>query len=315
MYHILRTINILDQSISMAYQLEIRHLEYFLVLSETLHFKKAADKLSITQSALSQQIQRLEAILGQTLFIRTNRKVMLSHSGTLFVKESQSILNQVDRSLDSWKSQVAGGQGILKIGFVGSAMHTYLPHLINEFTQQYPDVQFSFKDLSNKDQLSALEKLDIDVGFLRSAYSITNMDSISVFKENFTLVLPKDHWIDADSFDHMGQLSEESFILFPNDQSQMYFDQILRVCADQGFRPKISHQAIHGPTIFRLVENGFGVSIVPKSLIDEHNYQVKYIELTEVPQKTELFATWNKHNQNPALGYLLEVMKGENKAV
>ena len=90
----------------MTNQLEIRHFEYFLALSETLHYRKAAEKLFISQSALSQQIQRLEAILGQELFTRTNRKVKLSIAGESFRAEAELIMNQLQLSMERWQQQL-----------------------------------------------------------------------------------------------------------------------------------------------------------------------------------------------------------------
>ena len=128
-----------------------------------------------------------------------------------------------------------------------------------------------------------------------------------VYKENFSLVIPKNHRITAANFEHIGQFSEEPFILFPNTRSQMYYQQIINLCRDAGFSPRISHRSIHGPTIFKLVESGLGISVVPNSLKDEYNYGVRFIELTEVPYQTELFIVWNKDNRNAALPLFLDL--------
>lgn len=293
----------------MTNQLEIRHFEYFLVLAETLHYRKAAERLFISQSALSQQIARLETILGQALFIRTNRKVNLSQAGVLFQKEAELIINQLQQSMERWQLGIKGGEGILRIGFVGSAMQVYLPPIIKQFSVECPRIKFYLHDLSNKDQLVALEKKQLDIGFMRAKNLPNTMKNISVFKENFSLVLPANHPITADNFKDMGQLADESYILFPNERSQMYYQQIINLCSDCGFSPQISHQSIHGPTIFKLVESGLGISIVPNSLRDEYNYQVRFIELTNIPQQTELFAVWNKASDNAALPYFLDVLR------
>lgn len=292
----------------MTNQLEIRHFEYFLVLSETLHYRKAAERLFISQSALSQQIARLETILGQALFIRTNRKVNLSQAGVAFKKEAELVINQLQLSMERWRLAVKGGDGILRIGFVGSAMQVYLPPIIKKFSIECPRIKFYLEDLSNKDQVIALEKKQLDIGFMRAKNLPASLESVSVFKENFSLVLPTNHPITKENFVNMGQLAHESYILFPNERSQMYYQQIINLCNDYGFDPQISHRSIHGPTIFKLVESGLGISIVPNSLKDEYNYQVRFIELTNIPQQTELFAVWHKENDNAALPYFLEMV-------
>ncbi|MCM4151065.1 LysR family transcriptional regulator [Arenibacter sp. N53] len=294
--------------ISITNQLELRPLRYFLVLAETLHYRKAADILFISQSALSQQIKQLEAILGVTLFDRTNRKVALSRPGQLLVKEAQLILKQLEDSMERWQLTHDGVIGQLKIGFVGSAMQMYLPSILKQFGKKYTKINFYLEELTNTEQIRALEHEELDIGFMRSNIVSPDLRIKSVYKENFSLVLPEDHFITKDNFKHMGQLSEESFILFPNENSPMYFQQIQNLCADQGFSPRISHKSIHGPTIFKLVENGMGISIVPNSLRDEHNYKIKFLELDKVPHRTELFAAWKKNNTNPALHYFLELI-------
>lgn len=291
--------------ISKTNQLEFRLLRYFLVLAENLHYTQSAELLLMSQSALSQQIKQLEAILGVQLFKRTNRKVELTKAGDLFVLQANNILKQVDDSLEYWHSQLNGVEGQLTIGFVGSAMYHYLPPIIKAYTAKQPSINLKLEELINKEQLRALENGTIDLGFMRSNSVTSNMQLKLVYTENFSLVLPEDHLLNAQTFHNMGELAEESFILFPNENSPLYYQQILNLCADHGFSPKISHKSIHGPTIFKLVENKMGIAIVPNSLRDEFNYKIKFIELVNVKHTTSLFAVWKKENENPALHQFL----------
>lgn len=278
------------------------------MLAETLHYTQAAELLFISQSALSQQIKQLEFQLGATLFIRTNRKVALSKEGELLVEEARPILKQVDGFLERWKLSQEGVLGQLKIGFVGSAMQKYLPPIIKEFGIAFPNIRFELQELSNAEQLKDLELDDLDIGFLRTNKVPSNISIKSVYRENFSLVLPLDHKVSASNFKNMGQFSDEAFILFPNENSPLYYQQIQNLCADYGFSPHIAHKSIHGPTIFTLVENGMGISIVPNSLRDKNNYRIKFIELDQEPHNTELFAAWKKERQSMALQHFLKII-------
>ncbi len=295
-------------------QLEFRHFNYFLTLAKALNFRIASEQLFISQSALSQQILRLESILETKLFQRTNRKVTLTQAGELFVQMAEEMVFQRDRSLEKWKMAVSGVKGLIKIGFVGSAMNSYLPPVLKRFTSNYPDIKFQLEELSNRDQLKMLENQQIDIGFMRSNRISPALAIQSVYKENFSLVLPKGHWISEENFTGVEQLSKESFILYPNEHSQMYYQQILNICSDAGFSPQISHRSIHGPTIFKLIESGLGVSIVPISLRDDHNYHIKFIELKEVIQKTELFAVWNRANRAEELFHFIQQLGQGSRA-
>lgn len=292
----------------MTNQIELRHLHYFKVLAEELHYRKAAEKLYISQSALSQQIKQLENLLELSLFDRINKRVVLNDAGKLFYKDAIQVIHKMQTALNNLKLLKRGNTGQIGISFVASAMQSILPGLLKKFNSDCPNIKFYLEELTNKEQLAALQKGDIDLGFMRSNQVGQNMMIKSVFKENFTLVLPKTHPMTAAKFNHVGELKDEHFILFPNDQSQLYYQQIINLCADQGFTPNITHRSIHAPTIFKLVENGMGLSIIPKSLATTENPNIKFIELKDIPQQTELYAVWNKLNDNSALPYFLEML-------
>lgn len=294
--------------INVINQLELHHIKSFMALADALHFGKAAENLHISQSALSQQIKQLEAIVGTRLFNRTNRTVSLNRAGNLFLREARLMDAQIKRSLERWQLELNGHEGEVHIGFVGSAMQLYMPPLLKKFGKEYPKIRLHLEELTNEEQLQALDKGDLDIGFMRSNQIAHSMNIKSVYEENFSLVLPNGHPITQENFKNLGQLAQERFILFPNEKSPLYYQQILNMCAFHGFVPQISHRSIHGPTIFMLVENGMGVSIVPNSLRDEHNCNIRFIELVNIKQKTNLFAVWNKTNDNAAFQNFLPML-------
>lgn len=294
--------------ISIANQLELRQLNYFKVLAEELHYRKASEILFISQSALSQQIKHLEGILKVPLFERTNRKVTLSDAGRLFYKDVLQVLNKVEIAATNIKLYTAGNTGQIGIGFVASAMASVLPALLKQFNSDCPNIRFRLDELNNAEQLIALQNETLDLGFMRSNHLPDGFTSKRVYTETFSLVLPANHPVTDTEFRNIGQFRDENFILFPNDQSQLYYQQIINLCADQGFTPKVAHRSIHAPTIFRLVENGMGLSVIPTSLASTENPNIRFIELKDIPQQTALYAVWKKLNSNPALPYFLEML-------
>lgn len=294
--------------ISIANQLEMRHLNYFRVLADELHYRRASELLFISQSALSQQIKQLEEILKVSLFDRSNKKVSLTDAGQLFYRDVQQIMNKVETAVVHLKLYKEGNTGQIGIGFVASAMESVLPDLLKKFNIDCPNIKFQLDELSNSDQLIALQNETIDLGFMRSNHLPEGFTSQKVYSETFSIVLPAEHPMVSAKFKNIGQLKDEFFILFPNEQSQFYYQQILSLCADQGFTPKVAHRSIHAPTIFRLVENGMGLSIIPTSLATGIHPNIRFIELKGIPQQTSLYAVWKKENSNPAFPYLLEML-------
>lgn len=288
--------------------LELRHLEYFRAVAEELNFRKAAERLFISQPGLSRQIKQMEEILEVELFYRTKRSVTLTAAGEFLKGEVDFIFNHLELTTQQIKSIAAGKVGELRIGFLGSAAHQVIPNLLVRMSREFPGIQTNLEELSNHLQVEMLEKDKLDLGFVRLARVPDGLSMKAVNRDTFSLVLPHSHPIDADTFEHVGQLQEEPFILFSSDYSSIYYDKIMSICEDRGFTPKISHKSVHALTIFKLVEAGLGVAIVPSSLKEGYDLKVKFIEIKGIPQHTELFAVWKTENRNPALKHVLRIL-------
>ncbi|MGZ0016302.1 LysR family transcriptional regulator [Yeosuana sp. AK3] len=296
----------------MSYQLELRHIKYFLAVAETLHFKKASETLFISQPGLSRQIKDMENNLGVKLFDRHNRAVKLTHVGLYLRLELTKNIKNLESILQHAKLLEDGKDGQLNFGFVGSAMQQIIPELLLKFTKNHPNILFSLKEMDNQKQIEGLIAQNIDIGFVRLERIPKMVESFPVLKESFCLVLPKSHPINATNFKKLSQLKDEHFILFDPEYSASYYEKVMDIFQDSGFSPLVSHNTIHAGSIYKLVENGFGISIVPKSLQIEYNPKIKFIELNKISQRTILSAVWNKDNRNPILNKILSIIKKED---
>lgn len=290
----------------MSYQIELRHFRYFLAVAEDLHFRKAAERLFISQPGLSRQIKQMEDDLGVELFVRHNRKVELTSAGLYLKNELTRNLKNLDNILDYAKLLQDGKQGKLEFGYVGSAMQDIIPNLLIQFKKEHPNVQFGLKEMDNQKQIESLLSHDIDVGFVRLDRVPRGLNIKPILKESFCLVLPKNHPINSSNFKGLQELKDESFILFDPSYSPSYYEKIMQIFDESGFTPIVSHNTIHAASIYKLVENNFGLSIVPKSLQKGYNMNVKFIELHKIPQRTTLSVVWDKNNRNPIVTSLIE---------
>jgi DNA-binding transcriptional LysR family regulator len=292
----------------MSYQIELRHMRYFIAVAEELHFRKAAEKLFISQPGLSRQIKLFEEELGVVLFERHNRKVVLTKVGAYLKEEFTLQLKTLSHTLDTAKLLQDGKKGALKIGYVGSAMQDVIPNLLLRFEKNHPNILFNLKEIDNQKQLDGLLDYSLDIGFVRLERVPRTLNIKTILKENFCLVLPKNHLISENNFKSLDQFKAESFILFDAKYSASYYEKVMQIFDDCGFAPLISHNTIHSSSIFKLVENNFGISIVPKSLAQKRGHQIKFIELDMISQKTTLSVIWNKKNTNPILNAVLELL-------
>lgn len=288
--------------------MEIRHLKYLMAVGQELHFGRAADKLFITQPALSRQIQQLEEEIGVKLLERNKRNVALTTAGAYFMGEAEYIINHLNNVIESTKRKAKGEEGEVRVGFVGSAMQNIIPDLLVRLNKEYPKLHTSLDELSNKEQLSALIHDRLDIGFVRMERVPTDFEQRVVFEDSFSLVLPADHALNQECFESLNQLRDEQFILFSHEYSQEYYENIMSIFADHGFEPHVSHRSVHANTIFRLVEKHLGVAIVPSALASGVDLDIQFISLAQLPQRTQLTAVWDSRNRNATLSRLLDVL-------
>ncbi len=290
----------------MGYQLEIRHFKYFLSVAEELHFRKAADRLYISQPGLSRQIKQLESELGVTLFTRNNRKVELTATGEFLAKEISTWMNSLDQLLEKTRLIDSGTHGTLKLGYVGSAMQKIIPSLLNSLLKDYPQIKFTLDEMDNPSQITSLINNTIDLGFVRQSEVPSSLEILPVLTESFCLVLPESHHLDKNNFESIDQLKNESFILFEKEYSPTYYSEVISIFQDAGFTPQIAHSSVHALTIYKMVESGFGIAVVPKSLGVHFDMKIRFIDLSFLPQRTVLSAVWNKSNSNPILRHVFD---------
>lgn len=293
------------------YQLELRQLRYFIAVAENLHFRKAAEQLFISQPGLSRQIQQLEENIGVTLFERHNRKVELTTAGSYLYNEVDILLKNLKSIIHHTQLVDTGHEGNLRLGYVGSAMHSTIPKMFLTIREHYPKVLFDLKEMDNKEQIKGLLSFDIDLGFVRLERVPKQLELLPLFTETFSLVLPIDHHITEENFKGLSELVDEKFILFDPSYSESYYEKVMRLFDEAGFAPQIAHQTIHASSIYRLVENNFGVSIVPSSLQSGYDMNVKFIELKQTTERTTLSLVWNQENRNPILSLILRLFQSQ----
>jgi len=296
----------------MSNQLEFRHYRYFLAVAKELHFRKAAEQLYISQPGLSRQIKQMEEDSGIKLFERHNRKVELTKAGEYLQKELITNFKHFDEILYRAKLLNDGIDGNLKLSYVGSAMHKLIPELLLRFRETNKNVLINLTEVDNKRQIQALLNQEIDIGFVRMERVPKGLEIYHALEDTFSLVLPENHKISSSNFKGLSQFKDEHFILFDASYSESYYEKMMQIFDDSGFFPTISHSTVNASSIYRLVENAFGISIVPTSLQYGYNMKIKFIELDSISQRTTLKIVWNSMNTNPVLQNFIDILYHKN---
>ena len=274
--------------------MELRHLKYFLTLSEELHFGKAAEKLFIAQPPLSRQIKDLEDDLGVKLFNRTKRNVELTPAGKYLQTEAKNIFYQLENVKGQIKSIGRGVNGQLKIGYVGAAMHSILPGILSRMNKQYPEIKTVLFEMGNEDQKKAVLSGQLDVGFVRIPMLHEKLIAEKIFEESYSLIISHNHKLARKKKFNLNDYADEQFISFSRECGRNMTDSINSICHKAGFTPRISHETSQINTIVRLVESGIGYSIVPSSTKEAYDLNVKYIDLKKYPERALMFLLYTR---------------------
>ena len=217
----------------------------------------------LAQPPLSQQIRKLEAMLGHALFQRTSRSVSLTAAGEVYLERARRMLSTVEEDVEEVRSVGRGEQGVLRVGFVGSGMLTALPEVFRQYRRAFPNVQLILSESFTSQVVRGLETGAVDVGFLRDGGPIGGLEVETLFRERYVAVLPARHRLARERVIAPARLREEPFVFYTPAAGGLAFEKPMSVFDSAGARPRVVQEATHWLTIVRLVGAGLGVSIAP----------------------------------------------------
>jgi DNA-binding transcriptional LysR family regulator len=295
--------------------MELRHLKYFVAVAEELHFGRASERVGIAQPPFSQQIKKLEEEIGAPLLWRTKRHVELTAAGKIFLVEARKILAQAGGAAHAARRAARGEIGQISVGFVSSALYGEFASVFRLMRARHPKVALALQDMTSEEQVRAMKENKLDVGLVRPP--VPGAESLSfqvVFREPFVVVLPQNHPLAKQGSLSIHDLAQESFLMVPRSLGPGFYDQIIRLCAQSGFAPKVLLETSSTQTIVSLIAGGMGVSLVPRSIQNLRRTGVVYRPLKPPTPKTELAVMWRPEDSSPALSLFLGIIREVAKA-
>lgn len=247
-------------------RLELRHLRYFREVVDELHFGRAAARLAVTQPTLSVQIRQLEAIVGARLFDRHTRQVSLTEAGRALDDAARRLLRDVDAAVDAARRAQAGQVGVLRVGFGPTLMLSTLGQVVRTYRQRHPGVRIDLRELPTSEQITALVRGDLDVGFVRGAEADARLHVELFAREPLVIALHRDHRLARAARVPLSALAGEPWVLFPRAIAPRLHERVIDVCARAGFRPNVVQESREVYTTVGLVGAGVGVTIVPDTV-------------------------------------------------
>ena len=264
--------------------MELRHLSYFRAVASELNFSRAARKLNISQPPLSRQIMELEEELNVALFKRGPRGLSITPAGRFLEQEAAKLLGRIEVIRERIGKSELWESRMVRIGFVPSAMYSFLPELVGVIKQAYPDLSFEFLELSSSDQREALLSSRIDLGFVRAWIVKDGIKFIPLAEESLSIVYSSSLVI-LKKNEGIKRFKELPFISFSKTTAPSISHYANMICANAGFNPRVVSTSGQLDSVLRLVSAGLGWSIVPTQSLSNFNMKISARALEDLPER------------------------------
>ena len=286
--------------------MELRHLRYFSVLAEELHFGRAARRLSISQPPLSVAIRQLEESVGARLFERNSKEVRLTHAGEALRISARRLLQQAEEAATEARDVASGSAGRLRIGFVGAMLYRGLPPALRAFQAKHPAVRITLNELNSGVQIAELLHDRLDLGFVHASRMPPELHHRLLLSEPFVCCLPAGHSLARKKVLAPADLRNQPFVLFSREASPDYHERILSICADAGFLPEVRHEVRHWLAVVSLVSQGMGVALVPQAMRNSALRGAVFRPLDRPVAQSEAYGVWRAGPPNVLVERLLQ---------
>lgn len=291
--------------------MELRHLRYFAALADTCHFGQAAERLHMAQPPLSQAIRQLENELGVELFRRTTRQVALTGAGEVFRTDVTNVLRSVDEAVARVGRFARGAEGVLRVGFTGSASYRQLPAVARLTKKRLPGVVLDIHtEMLTPAQESALCDRHLDVGLLRPPVRREALAQRAVADESLVVALPDGHWLSGAESVRVGQLRHEDFVMYGAGLGSVVNDAAARSCLAAGFHPHCAYEVTETSAALALVAAGLGVALLPESIRSAPREGVVCARL-EGAAPVRLSLAWRRDDASPLLREFIRALEEE----
>jgi DNA-binding transcriptional LysR family regulator len=298
-------------SMSWRYQMELRHLRYFVGVGEEQHFGRAAERLHIAQPALSRQIQDLEREIGFPLFDRLPRGVKLSAAGKLFLEDARRILAEVQEATRRAERVASGKAGTLRVGFVEAiSWHGVVPESFRRFREKQPDAELKPVPMLTIEQVEAVRSGRLDAGFIVSMSTLgKELDQRLVAQHSVVLAAPKRHPLTKQTKLRLRDLNDVPFVWLSRRINPAAYDRLMEACFRGGLKsPRIVQEAYDHATILSLVSCRLGVAWVSDSAKWQCPRGVVLFPVVDLKVPVPFSLIWRKDNRSFLLQKFLDVL-------
>ncbi len=275
----------------------------FMLIIETGSFTKAADELGYTQSAISQMVHSLEEELSTTLLLRSRSGITLTPDGEEFLPYIKKLRNSYRELIEKQKEMQGLQSGTIRIGTFSSVSCHWLPGLMKDFKKKYPSVNFELHQGEYTSIAQLVREGSVDFGFVNPD-AISNLTTIPLKQDEMLAVLPNNHPLVACETISLKELATEPFILLNEGQ----LSEPLEFFKQNHLHPNIQYRVYDDYTIMSMIENGLGISILPKLVLHRIHYNIVTKQISPPIIRTIGIAFKNRKSLPIASRYFIDFL-------
>ena len=289
--------------------MEIRWLEAFVAVAEELHFGRAALRLHLAQSPLSQTIRKLEREFGVSLFDRSTRSVALTPAGRALLPHAHRIFEELELARQGTRAVSGELYGTVAIGFSGALNLRALPPLTRAVRRRYPQVTVNLvAGVLTRDAVAQIERGSLDLAFVALPLDpAPRVRSRLIAREPLGVALPIDHPRAGDPAVDLTELADADFITLPAASGSGLREAALGACVNAGFRPRVVQEIADPFMILTLVAAGVGVALVSDGVAPIMPSGSVFVPLRGRPVQLEHAIAWAGDNPSAVLQAVLAV--------
>ncbi|WP_307188881.1 LysR family transcriptional regulator [Nocardia anaemiae] len=294
--------------------LSLEQVRGFVTVAEEGNFRRAAERLRMTQPPLSRQIQKLERDIGVELFDRTQRQVQLTPAGAVFLTEARRLLALAGAAPGTARLVAAGGAGTVRIGFTAASgfgfLGPFLNHIeasLNHIEAGLDRVEIVLREMVSSDQFENLRSGSLDLALARPPFDRTEFDSRLVHSEGLILAVPEQHKLAEDGPLAIEELGGETLLVYAPGPARYFADLVSGILAAVPYTA--THELTQVHTMLALVAAGRGLALVPETATHLHPDGVRFRPLIGVEDPVVLHAIWRRECANPALHRVIELLE------
>ncbi|WP_418118698.1 LysR family transcriptional regulator [Variovorax sp. 350MFTsu5.1] len=262
--------------------MDTRQMRCVVAIAEAGSLTKAAERLGLAQPALTQTLNRLEKELGTPLFTRTRRGALLTDAGRAVIDDLRASLAYGDAATERARAMGAGRAGRLTIGFVTHAVYEVLPNALRRLRAEHPQLDVVLREMSNAEQVAALEGGRIDIALLHPPVSVTaRVHELRLGEEPLIAALPAAWPLDADGCVSLADVARHGLVWFPEQQIPALRAQLLGALRRAGHETRVVQDANRTLTVLACVAAGLGWSLLPRSVRALRHEGVRYAEVRD----------------------------------